>query len=86
MERFPDDMDPAAMCDVDEERPNFHADRYNADKYTSYCELLRSCDCDIVSLCTPCGLHSSQTTWPQDAYGDMTTAAGSSLETAAQIL
>lgn len=61
IERFPDDLELAAVCDVDEERLNAHAARYNVDKYPSYRELLRSCDCDIVSLCTPSGLHSSQT-------------------------
>ena len=60
IEQFSDDMELVAVCDTDDKRLDACAERYGVKKYTSYSKLLDSCDCDIVSLCTPSGLHSSQ--------------------------
>jgi len=55
------DFELAAVCDVDAERLKRHASEHKAPGYSRYEDLLREGDCDLVSLCTPSGLHSQQT-------------------------
>jgi UDP-N-acetyl-2-amino-2-deoxyglucuronate dehydrogenase len=54
------DFELAAVCDVDAERPNQHVSEHKAPAYARYEDLLRESDCDLVSLCTPSGLHAQQ--------------------------
>jgi len=56
-----DKLELAAVCDVDVERLDQHASEYKAPGYRRYEDLLRESACDLVSLCTPSGLHAQQT-------------------------
>ena len=51
----------AAVCDIDPERLNQHTLEHKVPGYSSYETLLAESDCDLVSLCTPSGLHPIQT-------------------------
>ena len=51
----------AAVCDVEALRLNQHAAEHQAAGYSRYEDLLRESGCDLVSLCTPSGLHAQQT-------------------------
>jgi len=55
-----ENIDLVAVCDVDAETLRRYASEYAVPGYSSYEELLRECDCDLVSLCTPSGLHAQQ--------------------------
>ncbi len=55
-----DDMELAAVCDSSRELAEKYATRYGVPGHLKYEDLLRESDCDLVSLCTPSGLHSSQ--------------------------
>lgn len=47
-----------ACCDIIEERVREAAERYDIPNWTtSYAEMLQNPDIDIVSICTPSGLH-----------------------------
>lgn len=50
-----------AVCDIDQDRANAAAQRYDAQAYTDYIELLKNKDIDVVSVCTPNYLHASIT-------------------------
>lgn len=50
-----------ALCDNDSQKLTEHAERYNVPGYSSIDELLELADLDLVSLCTPSGLHATQT-------------------------
>jgi UDP-N-acetyl-2-amino-2-deoxyglucuronate dehydrogenase len=54
-------LDLAAVCDVDTERLSQHASEHKVPGYRRYEDLLRESGCDLVSLCTPSGLHAQQT-------------------------
>jgi UDP-N-acetyl-2-amino-2-deoxyglucuronate dehydrogenase len=58
--RHAGDLELAAVCDVDAERLNRHAAEYKVPAYNRYEDLLREGGCDLVSLCTPSGLHAKQ--------------------------
>ncbi|MDR2669225.1 MAG: Gfo/Idh/MocA family oxidoreductase [Desulfovibrio sp.] len=55
------DLELAALCDVDAARLTKHAEAYAVPGFLRYEDLLRESDCDLVSLCTPSGLHAGQT-------------------------
>lgn len=48
----------AAVADIDEDRANRFALRFCADPTTDYQRLLARPDIDVVSICTPSGLHA----------------------------
>jgi UDP-N-acetyl-2-amino-2-deoxyglucuronate dehydrogenase len=51
-----------AVCDVNEEKVNNFSQQYNASPYSSIDELLnKESDIDVVSICTPNGLHAEHT-------------------------
>ena len=56
-----EDFELTAVCDVDAERLNQHMSEHKVSGYIRYEDLLRESDCDLVSLCTPSGLHARQT-------------------------
>ncbi len=56
-----DSMELAAVCDNRQDILAEHVARHRVKGYKNYEELLRSGDCDLVSLCTPSGLHAEQT-------------------------
>ncbi|MCM3116014.1 Gfo/Idh/MocA family oxidoreductase [Neobacillus sp. MER 74] len=47
-----------AVCDINEERANQVAEKFGAAAYTSYEELLKNAEVDVVSVCTPNYLHA----------------------------
>jgi UDP-N-acetyl-2-amino-2-deoxyglucuronate dehydrogenase len=56
-----ENLELAAVCDVEALRLNQHAAGHQAAGYSRYEDLLRESGCDLVSLCTPSGLHAQQT-------------------------
>jgi len=57
-----------AVCDIVPERAQGAAEQEDVACFTSYEEMLEQADCDIVSVCTPSGLHA--------AHGVMAARAG----------
>lgn len=52
----------SAVCDINPDRANDLGKKYNANIYTSIDELLeKENDTDVISVCTPNGLHSEHT-------------------------
>jgi UDP-N-acetyl-2-amino-2-deoxyglucuronate dehydrogenase len=48
----------AAVADVVVSRSRYFAEKYHADAYTRYSDLLAREDIDIINICTPSGLHA----------------------------
>lgn len=46
-----------AVCDVIEERAKETGEKQGVDWYTNYAEMLKRDDIDVVTVCTPSGLH-----------------------------
>lgn len=55
------DLELAAVCDTNPEVLADHSSRHGVPGFDDFESLLRSGICDIVSLCTPSGLHPQQT-------------------------
>src|SRR5262245_49197945 len=55
-----DGLTLAAVADVDVARANAAGETLGVAAYKSVDEMLRSADVDIVSICTPSGIHSAQ--------------------------
>lgn len=49
-----------AVCDIDEKARQAASAEYGVDAYSNLKEMLRYVNADIVSLCTPSGLHPKQ--------------------------
>jgi UDP-N-acetyl-2-amino-2-deoxyglucuronate dehydrogenase len=49
-----------ACCDIKNERAEEAAQKTNSIAYTDYKKMLNEIQCDLVSLCTPSGLHPYQ--------------------------
>jgi UDP-N-acetyl-2-amino-2-deoxyglucuronate dehydrogenase len=60
LEKYPDDMELAAVCDIDQNVLAEHARKYGVNGYQSLEEMLGKEKLDLVVLCTPSGLHSTQ--------------------------
>jgi len=56
-----DETELVAVCDHQTERGQAFAERYGARFYASYEEMLADPAIDVVSICTPSGLHPQQT-------------------------
>ena len=52
-----DGMRVTAVCDVDEERAREAGERLGVPWFRGYDEMLARSECDVVSICTPSGLH-----------------------------
>jgi UDP-N-acetyl-2-amino-2-deoxyglucuronate dehydrogenase len=50
----------SAVCDTDETRAREAGEREGVPWFRHLDEMLRDADCDIVSICTPSGLHAAQ--------------------------
>lgn len=50
----------SAVCDIVPERAEAAGAQEGVAAFTSYEEMLQRADCDIVSVCTPSGLHAAQ--------------------------
>jgi UDP-N-acetyl-2-amino-2-deoxyglucuronate dehydrogenase len=48
----------AAVADVVASRSRLFAEKYHAEAYTRYSDLLARPDIDIINICTPSGLHA----------------------------
>ena len=57
IETHRDNMELAAVCDNNPEVLAAHAAQYKVPAYKSLTELLAKSDCDLVTICTPSGLH-----------------------------
>jgi len=57
IEQHKKDLNLVAVCDVVKERAKEKGDQYNVPFYTSYEKMLKRGDIDVVSICTPSGLH-----------------------------
>lgn len=60
IETHAQDMELAAVCDTDEQVLSAHKEQYNVPGYRSLEEMLNNEDIDLVSLCTPSGLHPAE--------------------------
>jgi len=56
MEKLPE-VQLRAVCDIKEGRAKEAAKKYKVDWYADYRQLLKRNDIDVVSICTPNGLH-----------------------------
>jgi len=56
LQEFPE-ASLVACCDVEEDRARAVAEAAGCPAFTRYEEMLESVPCDIVSICTPSGLH-----------------------------
>src|SRR5690606_24102623 len=51
-----------AVCDIDESKLKYIAEKYQATAYSNIDDLLQAeDDIDVVSICTPNGLHAAHT-------------------------
>jgi UDP-N-acetyl-2-amino-2-deoxyglucuronate dehydrogenase len=55
------DFEITAVCDIDPTVVNVHAEKYKVSGYTDMEIMLQNEQLDLVSLCTPSGLHPQQT-------------------------
>ena len=60
IKQFEPKLQLTAVCDTDENAALSAAKEYGGKAYTNLDEMLQTCDADIVSICTPSGLHPMQ--------------------------
>ncbi len=60
IEKHADDMELAAVCDVDETVLEDHVERYGAPGYRNLEQMLEAESLDLVAICTPSGIHAGQ--------------------------
>lgn len=60
IEQHSDNLTLTAVCDKDPNAAQEAAEQYGVECYLSLNEMLENTDADIVTLCTPSGLHPSQ--------------------------
>lgn len=58
--QYSDDLDLAAVCDIDSAALNHATTEYNVQGYTDLKDMLSRETLDLVVLCTPSGLHPTQ--------------------------
>ena len=58
--QFSDDLELVAVCDSNAQSLRAAEDKYKVKGYAKLARLLQEADFDLVSLCTPSGLHSDQ--------------------------
>ncbi|NTV92272.1 MAG: Gfo/Idh/MocA family oxidoreductase [Chlorobiaceae bacterium] len=61
IEKHADCLELAALCDINPKSLEEHQERHKVPGYRRLEELLKAEKIDIVALCTPSGLHSSET-------------------------
>jgi UDP-N-acetyl-2-amino-2-deoxyglucuronate dehydrogenase len=61
IDQFPDDFELVAVCDTDESASQSYQQKYNVPTYKRLEDMLKTEQLDMVSLCTPSGLHADQT-------------------------
>jgi len=55
------DLELAAICDLDSQTLKAHTDLYQVSGYSNIVDMLREEQLDMVTLCTPSGIHPEQT-------------------------
>jgi UDP-N-acetyl-2-amino-2-deoxyglucuronate dehydrogenase len=55
-----DSLTISAVCDIVPERAKAAGAQEGVPAFTSFEEMLQRADCDVVSICTPSGLHAAQ--------------------------
>ena len=60
IEQHNENLSLTAVCDSDPNAAQQASEQFGVQSYLSLNDMLRECDADIVSLCTPSGLHPSQ--------------------------
>lgn len=60
IEKHGDELELAAICDIDSAVLAEHAEKYKVPAYRSMEEMLQKERLDIVALCTPSGIHPDQ--------------------------
>ena len=60
IEKHADNIELAAVCDINPQVLNEHAQKYAVPAYRSMEEMLKSELVDLVALCTPSGMHANQ--------------------------
>jgi len=55
-----DGLTLTAVCDIDAERAKSAGEQHGVASYRTLDEMLQASECDVVSICTPSGLHSAQ--------------------------
>ncbi len=61
IEKHSDDLELAAVCEKDQDILKAHEEQYNVPGYCCLEKMLDNEDIDLVSLCTPSGLHPAET-------------------------
>lgn len=61
IEQHANDMELAAVCDIDAAALQAHREKYRVPGYVRMEDMLKSEKPDLVALCTPSGLHPDQT-------------------------
>jgi UDP-N-acetyl-2-amino-2-deoxyglucuronate dehydrogenase len=60
IEQFNDELELAAICDIDPVVLSEHAERYEVPAYHNLEEMLEKEQLDLVAICTPSGIHPDQ--------------------------
>ncbi|WP_031434422.1 Gfo/Idh/MocA family protein [Methylomarinum vadi] len=60
IEKHVDDLELVAICDADKEMLDRHKSEYGVNAYSNLEEMLKREELDVVSLCTPSGIHAEQ--------------------------
>ena len=55
-----DGLTLSAVCDILPDRSRAAGEQEGVPSFSSYEEMLRTADCDVVVVCTPSGLHAAQ--------------------------
>ena len=55
-----DGLELCAVCDAVAERARAAADEHGVEAFTTFADMVKSADADIVTICTPSGLHAAQ--------------------------
>jgi UDP-N-acetyl-2-amino-2-deoxyglucuronate dehydrogenase len=61
IEKHSNELELAAICDIDPTTLDEHADKYHVPAYGDLQEMLQEEQLDMVALCTPSGVHPDQT-------------------------
>lgn len=61
IETFPDELKLVSVCDIDEAVCSANSQKYDVPGYTDLEKMLGAEKIDLVSICTPSGLHAAQT-------------------------
>jgi UDP-N-acetyl-2-amino-2-deoxyglucuronate dehydrogenase len=61
IEKHTDDMELVSVCDISDVVLKEHEEAYKVNGYTNLSDMLNKEDLDILSICTPSGVHADQT-------------------------